>query len=73
MKKQCENCINYLHTPNIIGGIAECLRDIKPLATFWNNEPCEYHEFTDEDKLKIQNDYYKLHLGGALEIKKRKS
>jgi len=65
-KKKCENCKWYKHTANILGGIAECQKEVKPLNTFWDNEPCDKHEETNKDNLKQQNDYYKNHLGGAL-------
>lgn len=68
--KKCENCKYYSHTPNILGGIAECMKEVKPLNTFWNNDACDKFKQTDEDKLKQQNDFYKMHLGGALEIRK---
>jgi len=66
--KKCENCKFYHHSPNILGGIAECSREVKKLNTFWPNEACEKFESTDEDKLKAQNDFYKEHLNGAIKI-----
>jgi hypothetical protein len=60
-KNRCENCKYYNHTPNILGGIAECAKDIKPLDVFWINEVCDEYESTNEDKLKAQNDLYKVH------------
>ena len=70
MKEKCENCKYYTHTPNILGGIAECTKEIKFLNTFWSNEACDEFKETREDKLKKQNDFYKMHLGDALEITK---
>ena len=67
--KICENCKFYNHSANILGGIAECGKGIKHLKTFWTNEACNEYEFTKEDKLKEQNNFYKIHLGGALKIR----
>ena len=69
-EKKCENCISYRHNPNILGGIAECMKEVKPLNTFWANDACDKFEFTEENKLKAQNDFYKIHLGGVLKIRK---
>ena len=48
--KFCENCRHYKHTKNIIGGVTECLLDVKALNTFWRNDACgKYDEVrTDE-------------------------
>ena len=70
MEKQCENCKFYRHEPNILGGIAECMKEVKQLMTFWPNDACENHTPTDEDKLKPQNDFYKEQLGGVLQFTK---
>jgi len=69
--KKCENCKFYSHTANILGGVAECNKDVKPLNTFWLNEACDKFEVTNEDKLKAQNDFYKEHLDGAIKIGER--
>lgn len=65
---KCENCKFYNHKPNILGGIAECVKEVKPLLTFWNNESCDKHELTHEDKLKPQNELYKEHLVGCFKL-----
>jgi len=65
-KKCCETCKWYSHKPNILGGIAECERDVKYLNTFWFNDACNKYKETNTDNLKAQNDLYKIHLGGAL-------
>ncbi len=59
MKANCENCKHYQHTPNILGGIAECLLAKKSLFTFILNDSCELHSYTDEDKHSQQNKMYK--------------
>ena len=64
----CETCKFYLHTPNILGGIAECILAEKRLTTFWKNEACDKYQHTDIDKLKPQNEYYKKHLSGILKL-----
>jgi len=69
--KYCETCKYYHHSPNILGGIAECLLAEKKLTTFWENEACKLYKKTNTDKLKAQNDYYKEHLDGALQMKAR--
>ena len=39
----------YRHTPNIIGGVTECRKEIKPLMSFWRNDACNnYQEATHE-------------------------
>jgi hypothetical protein len=49
VKKYCENCKHYQHKPNIIGGISECVIDVKPLNTFWRNDACEkYNEVSSK-------------------------
>jgi len=45
--KKCENCIKYRHTPNIIGGVSECLLDVKLLMSFWANEACDKYQEKD--------------------------
>ena len=67
--KYCETCKFYIHTPNILGGIAECILAEKQLLTFWKNKACSKYQHTDIDKLKPQNEYYKKYLGGVLRIK----
>ena len=61
-KEKCENCRYYLHTANILGGIAECRKEVKWLKTFWPNDACDEFEETDKDNLKAQRDFYKEHL-----------
>ncbi len=39
--KKCENCKHFRYTPNIIGGISECLLEVKGLNTFWPNNACD--------------------------------
>jgi hypothetical protein len=70
MKNKCENCKYYSHRPNILGGIAECRKEIKPLNTFWANDACSEFDETEKDNLKGQNDFYKEHMGGVIQIKK---
>jgi len=69
--KYCETCKYYHHSPNILGGTAECTLAEKDLMTFWRNEACKLYKKTNTDKLKAQNDYYKEHLDGALQMKSR--
>lgn len=69
MKKECETCKLYNHRPNILGGIAECMRGEKQLMTFWPNEACDSYAKTSEDKLKPQNDFYRDHVDAALKMK----
>lgn len=69
-KQKCENCKNYHHSPNILGGIATCNLDVKYMNTFWSNDACEKFEPTVKDNLKEQKDFYKMHLGDTLDIKK---
>ena len=57
--ENCENCKFYSHSPNILGGIAECRKDVKWLSTFSMNEACEKFESTTEDNLKAQRELYK--------------
>jgi hypothetical protein len=71
VKLKCENCKSYNHKPNILGGVAECLKEVKFLTTFWNNEPCDEHELTEEDKLAHQKECYINHLGDYLDITKQ--
>ena len=59
----CENCKFYEHSANILGGLAKCRKQIKVLKTFWTNEACNEYEFTQEDKLKEQYNFYKTYLG----------
>lgn len=56
--KSCEGCKFYHHTPNILGGIAECMRFDKTLNTFWINPACDDFQQSDTDNLKAQNDFY---------------
>jgi hypothetical protein len=67
---KCESCQWYEHTPTILGGIASCMQDVKPLNTFLDNEACKQHKFTNFDKLKAQNDYYDEHLNGVIHLNK---
>lgn len=67
---KCETCQFYHHEPSILGGVAECLRGVKPLNTFLENPSCNQYQPTWVDKLKAQNDYYKEHLGGAIQLNK---
>ena len=62
LKNKCENCKFYNHSPNILGGIAECEKGIKYLSTFFTNRACNEFKATGKDNLKAQNDYYKEHL-----------
>jgi len=71
-RNKCENCKFYRHIPNILGGVAECNKNVKPLNTFHPNEACDKFEHTDEDKLKAQNDFYNEHLDGAIKLNKGK-
>ena len=71
-ENKCENCVNYHHSPNILGGVAECLIDVKPINTFWPNEACEKYKEAKHDNLKAQNDFYKEHLDGAIQLNKGK-
>lgn len=71
-KLKCESCKWYRHSPNILGGVAECLKEVKYMNTFWPNEACEKHEATEVDNLKAQNDFYKENLGGAIQLNKGK-
>jgi hypothetical protein len=70
MENKCENCKNYRHTPNILGGIAECLIEEKYLNTFWDNEACSKFKGTESDNLKPQREFMIEHLGDTLNIKK---
>lgn len=56
--KKCENCVYYKYTSNILGGIAECLKEVKPLTTFWNNDACDLY-IEDE----TPNNVSIIHLG----------
>ena len=58
----CENCKFYSHRPNILGGIAECIKEVKWLTTFWNNEACDKFKLTETDNLKHQRDFYRDNL-----------
>lgn len=69
-KQKCENCKFYSHRPNILGGIAECIKEVKPLNTFWANDACNKFEYAEENKLKEQKDFYKMHLGDTLNVRK---
>lgn len=69
MKKECETCKHYEHSPNILGGIAKCILGEKQLMTFWPNEACERYAGTKQDNLKSQNDFYRDHVDGALQMK----
>ena len=71
-KSKCENCKFYHHSPNVLGGVAECRKEVKWLSTFWQNDACEKFEATEKDNLKAQNDFYKEHLGGAIQLNKGK-
>jgi hypothetical protein len=51
--------------------VAECNKNVKTLNTFWSNDACDKFEATNEDKLKVQNDFYKEHLDGAIKISER--
>lgn len=62
IKNKCENCKFYNHKPNILGGIAECRKEIKQLMTFWPNDACDKFERTEVDNLKQQKEFYKKHL-----------
>ena len=42
--KDCKNCKWYTYKPNILGGIAECLREVKPMNVFHPNQACEQFE-----------------------------
>ncbi len=64
----CETCKYYRHTPNILGGIAECVLGEKSLMTFWKNKACEKYQHTDVDNMDAQNKYYKEHLQGLLQM-----
>ena len=50
MKNYCENCKWYYYKSNILGGITECIKEIKPLNTFWKNEACENFENKKQTK-----------------------
>jgi len=68
--KKCETCTHYNHTPNILGGVAKCMKEVKFLNTFYPNDACDIYEPTEHDNLKAQNDYYKEHLDGAIQLTK---
>jgi hypothetical protein len=55
---KCENCKHYYHSPNILGGVAECTMDIKPIMSMWPNDACGIFSLTDDDKLKDQRECY---------------
>jgi len=57
--RKCENCNYYTHTPNILGGVAECVIGIKSLNVFMPNDACENYIESDGDKLKSQKQLYK--------------
>ena len=44
---KCDSCKWYSHTPNILGGVTECTKGVKPLKSFWPNEACDSHEHTN--------------------------
>jgi len=45
-KNKCENCKFYHHSPNVLGGVAECRKEVKWLSTFWQNDACNKFEAT---------------------------
>jgi hypothetical protein len=47
-KKQCKDCVAYRYNPNILGGVAECYNEIKPLNVFWPNEACQFFKPKEE-------------------------
>lgn len=60
--KKCENCKYYVHSPNILGGLAECILNVKHLNSMLYNDACKKHAETKKDNLQDQKDFYKKHL-----------